>query len=57
MLMESISKVSSNSEESTSKNRFTRGKSLKVCVAKAAGWTLQKAKDVNLPEIKEYKIT
>ena len=54
--MESTSEGSCNSVESTARTRFTRGKSLKACVAKAAGWTLEKAKDVTLPEIKEYKI-
>ena len=55
--IESTCEVSCNSEESTARTRFTRGKSLKACVAKAAGWTLEKAKDVTLPEIKEYKMT
>ena len=52
-----INKWACSSVESTAKTRFTRGKALKACVAKAAGWTLEKAKDVTLPEIKEYKIT
>ena len=55
--MESTSEGSCNSELSTARTRFTRGKSLRPCVAKMAGWTLEKAKDVTLPEIKEYKIT
>ena len=55
--MESTSGGSCNSVESTARTRFTRGKSLKACVAKVAGWTLEKAKDVTLPEIKEYKMT
>ena len=55
MLMESTYESSCNSEESTARTRFTRGKSLRACVAKAAGWMLEKAKDVTLPEIKEYK--
>ena len=55
--MESTSADSCNSEVSTARTRFTRGKSLKACVAKAAGWTLEKAKDVTLPEIKKYKMT
>ena len=38
------------------KNEIHRGKSFKACVAKAAGWTLEKAKDATLPEIKEYKM-
>ena len=54
--MEFTSKSSCNSVESTARTRFTREKSLRACVAKAAGWTLEKAKDVTLPEIKEYKM-
>ena len=55
--MESTSGSSHSSVESTARTRFTRGISLKACVAKAAGWTLEKAKDVTLPEIKECKTT
>ena len=55
--MESTSESSCNSVESTARTHFTRGKPLKACVAKAAGWTLEKAQDVTLPEIKEYKMT
>ena len=55
--MESTSESSCNSVESTAATRFTRGISLKACVAKAAGWTLEKAKDVTLPETKECKLT
>jgi len=52
----SFNEVTSTSEELSARTRFTRGKSLKACVAKAAGWTLEKTKDVTLPEIKEYKM-
>ena len=55
--MESTSEGSCNSEVSMARTRFTRGKSLRACVAKTTGWTLEKAKDVALPKIKEYKIT
>jgi hypothetical protein len=55
--MESISENSYSSVESTARTRFTRGISLKACVAKAAGWTLEKYKVVTLPEIKECKKT
>ena len=55
--MESTCEVSCTSEESTARTRFMRGKSLKACVAKAAGWTLEKAKNVTLPEIKDNKMT
>ena len=55
--MESISENSCSSVKSTAMTRFTRGISLKACVAKAAGWTLEKYKDVTLPEIKECKKT
>jgi hypothetical protein len=54
---ESISENSCSSVESTARTRFTRGISLKACVAKAAGWTLEKAKDITLPDIKECKTT
>jgi hypothetical protein len=53
----STCEVSCNSTESTARTRFRRGMSLKAVVAKAAGWTLEKAKDVTLPEIKECKTT
>ena len=52
-----LSEVSCTSEESTARTRFIRGKSLKACVAKAARWTLEKAKDVTLPEIEDNKMT
>ena len=55
--MESTSETSQSSVESTARTRFTRGISLKACVAKAAGWTLEKYKDVTLPEFKEGKTT
>ena len=55
--MKSTYEVSCNSEESTARTQFTRGKAMKACVAKAAGWTLEKTKDVTLPKIKEYKMT
>ena len=55
--MESTSEGSHTSVESMARTQFKRGISLKACVAKAAGWTLEKAKDVTLPEIKECKKT
>ena len=55
--IKSTSEGSFSSVESAARTRFTRGISLKECVAKAAGWTLEKAKDVTLPEIKECKMT
>ena len=55
--MESTRESSCNSVESTARTRFMRGMSFKACVAKAAGWTLEKYKDVTLPEIKECKKT
>ena len=55
--MEATSESSCNSVPSTARTRFTRGISLKACAAKVAGWTLEKAKDVTLPEIKECKLT
>jgi hypothetical protein len=53
----SLSEVSCNSTKSTARSRFRRGMSLKAIVAKAAGWTLKKAKDVTSPESKECKTT
>ena len=55
--MEPTCEASCTSEESTARTRFARGKSLKVCVAKAAGWTLEKAKGITLPEVKVNKMT
>ena len=55
--METPSESSTSSVVSTAQTPFTRGISLKACVAKAAGWTLEKYKDVTLPEIKECKTT
>jgi hypothetical protein len=57
MLMQSTCEVSYTSEESTARTRVIRGKSLKACVAKAVEWTLEKAKDVTLPEVKANKMT
>ena len=47
----SLSDVSCTSEESTARTKVTRGKSLKVCVAKAVGWTLERARDVPMHEV------
>ena len=55
--IESTSESSCSSVVSTARTRFTRGISLRACVAKAAGWTLEKYKDVTLPEPKEVKTT
>ena len=55
--MESTSENSTSSVVSTSQTSFTRGISLRTCVAKAAGWTLEKYKYVTLPDIKECKKT
>jgi hypothetical protein len=56
-LMESTSESSCSSVVSTARTPFRRGMSLKAVVAKTAGWTLEKYKDVTLPEIKECKQT
>ena len=40
-----LSEVSCTSEKSTARTIVVRGKSLKACMAKAVGWTLDKAKD------------
>ena len=55
--MESTNETSQSSVESTARTQFQRGMSLKACVAKAAGWPLEKYKDVTLPEVKECKTT
>jgi hypothetical protein len=55
--VESTNESSCSSVESTARTRFRRGMSLKAVVAKATGWTLEKAKDVTLPEIKECETT
>ena len=68
--MESTSETSYNSVEptsdsdsstssvvSTARTPFQRGISLRACVAKAAGWTLEANKDKIAPEHKEVKLT
>ena len=55
--MESTSETSQSSVVSMAKTQFRRGISLRLCVAKVAKWTLEKYKNVTLPEVKEYKIT
>ncbi len=55
--VESISDSATSSVVSTARTPFRRGISLRACVAKAAGWTLEKNKDVTLPEPKEVKTT
>ena len=40
-----LSEVSCTSEESTARTKVVRGKSLKACMAKAVGWTMEKTKD------------
>ena len=47
----SINEVPCTSEESTARTKVARGKSLKACVANAVGWTLEKAKDVTMPDV------
>ena len=51
--MESTSETSQSSVPSTARTSFTRGISLRACVAKAARWTLEKYKDVTYTEPKE----
>ena len=53
----SDSDSSSSSVVSTAWTPFRRGISLRACVAKAAGWTLEANKDKIAPEHKEVKIT
>ena len=53
----SLSEVSCTSEESTARTKVARGKSLKACVAKVVGWTLEKTKDVSLHEVHTNKMS
>ena len=53
----SDSDSSTSSVESTARAPFRRGISLRACVAKAAGWTLEANKDKIAPEHKEVKMT
>ena len=55
--VESISDSATSSVVSTARTPFRRGISLRACVAKAAGWTLEKNKDKIAPEHKEVKTT
>ena len=48
---------SSSSVESTAQTPFRRGISLRVCVAKAAGWALEANKNKIATEHKEVKTT
>ena len=54
---EYTSDSSSSSVESTARTPFRRGISLRACVAKAVGWTLEANKDKIATEHKECKIT
>ena len=40
-----FNEITSTNEKTLAKTKVSRGKSSKACVAKAAGWTLEKAKD------------
>jgi hypothetical protein len=46
----SFNEVTSTSEESTARTKVSRGKSLRACVAEAAGWTLEKANESPIQE-------
>ena len=54
---DSDSDSSTSSVVSTARTPFRRGISLRACVAKAAGWTLEANKDKIAPEHKECKTT
>ncbi len=54
---DSDSDSSSSSVVSTARTPFRRGISLRACVAKAVGWTLEANKDKIAPEHKEVKMT
>ena len=53
----SDSDSSSSSVVSMARTPFWRGISLRACVAKAVGWTLEENKDKIAPEHKEVKTT
>ena len=55
--MESIGDSAASSVVSTARTPFGRGISLRACIAKAAGWTLEENKDKIAPEHKEAKTT
>ena len=57
LAMESTSENSTSNMVSTARTPFRRGISLKACVAKAAGWTLEANKDKIAPDHKEVKMT
>jgi hypothetical protein len=45
-----LNEVSCTSEESSARTKLAKGKSLRACVTKAVGWTLEKANDVLMQE-------
>ena len=53
----SDSDSSSSNVESTARTPFRRGISLRACVAKGAGWTLEANKDKIAPKHKECNTT
>ena len=53
--VESISDSATSSVVSTARKPFRRGISLRACVAKVAGWTLEANKDKIATEHKEVK--
>ncbi len=46
----SLTEVASTSEESTATTKVSRGKSLRACVAKVVGWTLEAANAIPTQE-------
>ena len=45
-----LNEVTSTSEKTSAKTKVSRGRSLRACVAKVAGWTLEKANDLPIQE-------
>ena len=45
-----LNEVTSTSEESTAMTKVSKRRFLRACVAKSAGWTLEKANDLPIQE-------
>ena len=45
-----LNEVSGTSEKTSVKTKVSRDRSLRACVAKATGWTLEKANDLLIQE-------
>ena len=45
-----LNEVTNTNEKTSAKTKVSRGTSFRACVAKAAGWTLEKANDIPIQE-------